>query len=107
MALESLELPESELAMEAAIFSLLSSCSVSLVLERSPWSYVVILFVVLCCCWWSTIFRLDGPKISCARDASIIYIDQEQTTSHLATMISVISCELKYLFSIYTERLKS
>jgi hypothetical protein len=32
--------------------------------------------------WWLTIFRLDGPKISCARDASMIYIDQDKTTSN-------------------------
>jgi len=85
MALESLELPESELAMEAAIFPSFSSCTSSLVLERSPCSYVVIFPVMLCCCWWSTIFRLDGPKISWARDASIIYIDQKQRTSNLGS----------------------
>jgi hypothetical protein len=37
--------------------------------------------------WWLTIFRLDGLKISCARDASIMYIDQDKTTSNLVQYV--------------------
>jgi apolipoprotein N-acyltransferase len=82
LAAESLELPESELAIEAAMISIVLLLHLFTGPSKKSFNFGWKLFVVLSCCWWLTIFRLDGPKISCARDASIIYIKNDLESNH-------------------------